>query len=74
MIIFPIHLGLHWTLVQALPKEKRLKYFDSMGSPNDAMLRVIKFLNIISTVNWRITKINIVCLVCHAIFSIGIQG
>ena len=33
-ILFPIHLGVHWTLAAALMKEREIVYLDSMGDPN----------------------------------------
>jgi sentrin-specific protease 1 len=45
-ILFPIHLGVHWTIAAALIKEKEIIYIDSMGGENkkcqDVLLDYLK--------------------------------
>jgi len=41
IILFPIHLGVHWTLAAALVKKKEIVYLDSMGSDNSECRRLL---------------------------------
>ena len=41
IILFPIHLGVHWTLAAALVKKKEIVYLDSMGSDNQECRRLL---------------------------------
>ncbi|XP_058810240.1 sentrin-specific protease 1-like [Phymastichus coffea] len=42
LIIVPIHLGIHWCMSIIDFRNKTVQYYDSMGSPNDKCLRVLK--------------------------------
>lgn len=42
LIVVPIHLGIHWCVSIIDFKNKTLKYYDSMGSPNYKCLQVLK--------------------------------
>ena len=37
-ILVPVHLGLHWCLAIVAPKDKSIRYYDSMGGQNSACL------------------------------------
>lgn len=41
-IIVPVHLGIHWCMSVIDLKNKSIRYFDSMGSPNHKCLQVLK--------------------------------
>jgi len=40
-LLFPIHLGVHWTIAAALMKEKKVIYLDSMGGQNEECRELI---------------------------------
>ena len=40
-LLFPIHLGVHWTIAAALMKEKKVIYLDSMGASNEECRELI---------------------------------
>ena len=40
-VLFPIHLGVHWTFAAALIKEKEVVYMDSMGDSNVQCQKVL---------------------------------
>lgn len=42
IILFPIHLGVHWCLAIADFRKKELQYLDSMGGNGMACLRILK--------------------------------
>lgn len=45
LIIVPVHLGVHWCLAAIDFRNKTLKYYDSMGSPNNKCLQsLMKYL------------------------------
>lgn len=41
VILIPIHKGIHWCLAIINLKNKTIKYYDSMGKPNNDALRVL---------------------------------
>jgi sentrin-specific protease 1 len=44
LIIVPVHLGVHWCLATIDFRNKAVKYYDSMGSPNNKCLQVDEIL------------------------------
>lgn len=40
-IAVPIHLGVHWCMAVINLKEKTIRYYDSMGSPNERCLQLL---------------------------------
>ncbi|GFG37084.1 hypothetical protein Cfor_07923 [Coptotermes formosanus] len=45
LIIVPVHLGVHWCLATIDFRNKAVKYYDSMGSPNNKCLQsLMKYL------------------------------
>lgn len=42
IILIPVHLGLHWCLATVCPKEKAIRYYDSMGGRNQDCLNGLK--------------------------------
>lgn len=41
MIVVPVHLGVHWCLSMIDFRDKTIKYYDSMGSPNPQCLKAL---------------------------------
>lgn len=41
-IMIPVHLGMHWCLATVSPKEKAIRYYDSMGGRNKECLSSLK--------------------------------
>lgn len=44
LVIVPVHLGVHWCLAAIDFRNKTVKYYDSMGSPNNKCLQVDEVL------------------------------
>ncbi|XP_011502407.1 PREDICTED: sentrin-specific protease 1-like [Ceratosolen solmsi marchali] len=42
LIVVPIHLGVHWCLAIIDFRNKSIRYYDSMGSPNYKCLQILK--------------------------------
>ncbi|XP_078484460.1 sentrin-specific protease 1 [Ciona intestinalis] len=42
IVIYPIHLGVHWTLAVVKFGDKRIEYLDSMGATNTECLEILK--------------------------------
>lgn len=42
LILVPIYLPGHWTLIAIKPESSRIDYYDSLQTPNDQCLRVIR--------------------------------
>ena len=40
-VLFPIHLGVHWTLAAAIMADKEIVYLDSMGGSNEKCQKVL---------------------------------
>jgi len=46
-LMFPIHLGKHWTIAVALMKEKTVIYLNSLGKPNvDCQELILEYLRV----------------------------
>lgn len=41
MVLVPVHLGMHWCMSVMDFRNKQVRYYDSMGSPNDRCLQAL---------------------------------
>lgn len=48
MVLVPVHLGMHWCMAVMDFRKKQVRYYDSMGSPNDRCLQsLLSYLEVI---------------------------
>lgn len=43
IILVPVHLGMHWCMAVVDFRRKEVRYYDSMGSPNDRCLKALLY-------------------------------
>lgn len=43
IILIPVHLGMHWCMAVIDFRSKEVRYYDSMGAPNDRCLQALLY-------------------------------